>query len=362
MGITLTEAYRSRRILVTGHTGFKGSWLSFWLKALGAEVHGLALQDGTVEDLYAALPDSTFASETIGDIRDSKQVRAAVDAANPDFVFHLAAQPLVRRSYREPRLTIDTNVMGTVNLLETIRIRHAPCRVIVVTSDKCYENLEKPMAYREDDRLGGRDIYSASKAAADILASAWARSFFAGGETGSQIQLAIGRAGNVIGGGDFAEDRIVPDCVRALRTDQMIEIRNPHAIRPWQHVLDCLHGYLRLGIRLGQPDLPAGSSFNFGPNQDDCHTVGSLVKELLKSWPGKATFADRKRELHEANTLLLSAQKSILTLDWRPNWNFEQTVKATIDWYRFFNEGHSAAEVAEFSFGQIAEFQSSLTA
>ena len=285
--MTKLDNFRNRRCLVTGHTGFKGAWLAFWLSELGAEVHGLALEPSTDPALFNELNLGTLlASHRTGDVRNPDAVADVVSRVRPDFVFHLAAQPLVRHSYAQPVETFETNVMGTVHLLEALRRLSKPCSVVVVTTDKCYENLETGQAYREDDALGGHDCYSASKAAAEIVSAAYRRSFFSAPD--SAIRIATARAGNVIGGGDWAADRIVPDCIRYLSRGQSIPVRNKNATRPWQHVLEPLSGYLALAAHLScAPSFPArspavasASAFNFGPPNA---LPTSLVWELAYS-------------------------------------------------------------------------------
>lgn len=339
--MNFNDAYRGKRILLTGHTGFKGSWLCEWLLSLGAEVHGYALAPDTQPSLFEQLGLSArLARHVVSDIRDLDTVRQAVREARPDAIFHLAAQPLVRRSYQEPIETFATNVMGTAHVLEAVRQTGIGCAVVVVTSDKCYENLETGHAYRESDALGGHDCYSASKAAAEIVASAYRRSFFRSGE--GSVRMATARAGNVIGGGDWAEDRIVPDCIRHLQRGAPVPVRNPHATRPWQHVLEPLGGYLLLGERLlaGETFCAPGhahsseAAFNFGPGPGTDRPVKGLVEEILKHWPG--TWEDRSHAgaPHEAQRLDLSIDKSHELLGWKPRWDFSRTVEETIAWYR----------------------------
>ncbi|MFM8471748.1 MAG: CDP-glucose 4,6-dehydratase, partial [Limisphaerales bacterium] len=286
MSAPFLNRYAGRRVFVTGHTGFKGSWLSLWLHHVGAHVTGFSLP-AVSPGLHEVIREKTFTTEFSGDIRDSRALREAVRTAQPDFVFHLAAQALVRCSYAEPVETFEVNALGTVRLLEAVRAAGLACPVIVVTSDKCYENRGWEWGYRENDPLGGHDVYSMSKAATELVVQSWRRCFF-------QIDARLGplatvRAGNVIGGGDYAADRIVPDCVRALRAGQPIAVRNPHATRPWQHVLDCLSGYLWLGAMLAAPEREArlADAFNFGPDARSNQPVAALVTELLRHWPGE---------------------------------------------------------------------------
>jgi CDP-glucose 4,6-dehydratase len=327
-------------VLVTGHTGFKGSWLSEWLLALGAGVGGYSLPPPTDPSLFDALGLAGRMRHASGDVRDLDAIRAVVRDFRPEFVFHLAAQPLVRRSYREPVETYATNVMGTVNILEAIRLEQCPCTILVVTSDKCYENREWMHSYREVDAMGGYDPYSSSKGAAELVVSAYRRSFFSGAD--SRISLASARAGNVIGGGDWAEDRIIPDCIRHLGGGEPILVRNKFATRPWQHVLEPLGGYLLLASRIDEAriagDKPAlerlCSGFNFGPLLTSNRSVGDLVGEVLRHWPGDWIDASLPNQPHEASLLNLSVDKAYHMLGWRPAWDFETCVKETVEWYR----------------------------
>ena len=347
--------YHGKRVLVTGHTGFKGAWLSLWLRQLGAEVCGVALPAETTPNLHGIIQPGTFASESQTDIRHAAKLEQAVQEARPDFVFHLAAQALVRRSYAEPVETMQTNVLGTVHLLEAVRRLNRPVPVLIVTTDKCYENHGWDHGYRETDALGGHDVYSASKAACEIVVAAWRRSFF---QPDAKLgNVATARAGNVIGGGDFAADRIVPDCIRALAGKTPIRVRNPHATRPWQHVFDCLSGYLWLGARLAvaPKNSPLADAFNFGPALQSNRTARALVEELLKHWPGKWVDASDPGALHEAGRLHLAIDKSAAQLGWRPTWDFAAAVKQTALWYRR-HAGRRGPGLRAFSLGQIENF------
>jgi len=326
-------AYQNRRVLVTGHTGFKGAWLSLWLKKLGAHVSGLALPAPTSPNLHSVIQAGTFQQEIMLDIRDARALAAAVAEVQPEFIFHLAAQPLVRQSYAEPLATLETNVNGTAHLLEAVRLAGLPCVTVCVTSDKCYENREWEFAYRENDPMGGHDIYSMSKGATELVVAAWNRSFF---QPDAQLgPIVTVRAGNVIGGGDYATDRIVPDCIRALAENKPILVRNPVAVRPWQHVLECLSGYLWLGARLSKEGKPSrlASPFNFGPEPSARQSVRRLVEEVLRHWPGQWTDGAKPGSLHEATLLSLSIEKAGAWLKWYPTWTFEETVQHTIAWY-----------------------------
>ncbi len=328
-------AYAGKRVLVTGHTGFKGSWLCEWLLELGAEVSGFSLPPATTPALFDQLGIASRMRHVTGDVRDLAAVRRAIEEIQPDFVFHLAAQALVRHGYDEPVETFATNIMGTANVLEALRLTGRPAVVVVVTTDKCYENREWAHAYREADALGGHDPYSASKAGAEIVAAAYRKSFFTkeGG-----IRLATARAGNVIGGGDWAADRIVPDCVRALLQGRPIPVRNRISTRPWQHVLEPLGGYLWLGSRLADRTSAhaeqLASSFNFGPDLASNRTVAALVEEVLKHLPGSWLDRCDSSAPHEAQRLNLAIDKAHHVLGWHPVWSFEQAVSAAMAWYR----------------------------
>lgn len=347
--------YDGKRVLVTGHTGFKGAWLSLWLKELGAQVHGLSLPAPTHPNFHETLPAATFASETEADIRDLAHVAEATALRKPEVLFHLAAQPLVRRSYAEPIETLQTNVIGTANVLEAVRRAGTSCVVVVITSDKCYENREWDYAYRENDPLGGHDIYSMSKGAAELVAQAWNKSFYLPNAALGPVVTA--RAGNVIGGGDYAEDRLVPDCMRALSAGRPIRVRNPEAVRPWQHVLESLSGYLWLGATLGAQGKtsPAATPFNFGPEPAARQPVRRLVEEILKAWPGEWVDASDASSPHEAKLLALSIEKAAAVLGWSPVWGFQEAIAQTVSWYRERHERKNPS-MTDYSRGQIAAY------
>ena len=344
--MSFADTYRGKRVLVTGHTGFKGSWLCEWLLALGADVTGLALPPATTPALFDELWLSGRMKDRRGDIRDLATVRAAVDATRPDFVFHLAAQPLVRLSYAQPVETYATNIMGTVHVLEAVRLAGIRCAVVVVTTDKCYENTERAHAYHEDEPMGGHDPYSSSKGATELVVSAYRRSFFSAVD--SPVKLASARAGNVIGGGDWALDRIVPDCIRALQRGEAIPVRNRHATRPWQHVLEPLSGYLWLGACMANPQLSPfnsqlASGFNFGPVPAATQPVAALVGEVLKHWPGMWEDRTDPKAVHEATLLSLAIEKAARVLGWKPVWDFPTTIAQTVEWYRSVSADASVA-------------------
>jgi CDP-glucose 4,6-dehydratase len=336
----LQQVFRGRRVLVTGHTGFKGSWLSIWLHHLGSSVVGYSLPPHTSPNNFAASGvRDLLASHYEHDIRDADCLRRTLCEEQPEVVFHLAAQPLVRESYRSPRETFDTNVMGTVNLLEAVRAYGKPCVVVIVTSDKCYENREQVWGYRERDAMGGHDPYSASKGAAEIVVSAYRRSFFAVSDLDRHgVRVASARAGNVIGGGDWSNDRIITDIVRSLRQGQPIAVRSPHAVRPWQHVLEPLHGYLTLAARLLGPDASLYChGWNLGPLPGEAIPVCELVEMFIDVW-GSGTWEDASdpNRPHEAQLLRLSIDKAVSELSWLPRWNVREAVLRTATWFRQF--------------------------
>jgi len=351
------DIYRGKRVLITGHTGFKGSWLSEWLFSLGAEVTGFALAPATSPALFEQLGLSARLRHTLGDVRDLAEVRSVVEESKPDFVFHLAAQPLVRLSYDQPVATYATNVMGTVNVLEAVRQAGRPCVVVAITTDKCYENKEWVYSYREEDPMGGYDPYSSSKGAAELVISAYRRSYFSAPD--SLVRVASARAGNVIGGGDWALDRIVPDCVRALQKGELIPVRNKVATRPWQHVLEPLSGYLWLGACLANPQLSSfnsqlASGFNFGPALSSNRTVADLVQEILKHWPGRWDDKSDPKAVHEAKLLNLATDKAYHFLNWSPVWSFSETIAQTANWY--LRADSAATSIRQLTAGQIQAY------
>ena len=335
--------WSGRRVLLTGHTGFKGSWLALWLLELGAKVTGFALAPETNPSLFAQLELERRLQHRLGDIRDAALLNDLVAETRPELVLHLAAQPLVRRSYAEPTATWATNVMGTIHMLEALRRLEQPCTAVLITTDKVYRNNEWLYGYRENDPLGGHDPYSSSKAAAELAIASW-RASFCGSlpHQSPQLRIASARAGNVIGGGDWAEDRILPDAMRALAKGEPIGVRNPAATRPWQHVLEPLGGYLLLAERLSA-DPSLASAFNFGPQLEANRSVQELVEEGLRHWPG--SWQDQSDPLapHEANLLNLVTDKAHHQLGWSPRWDFATTVARTVGWYRQVQEGQESA-------------------
>ncbi len=324
-------------MLVTGHTGFKGAWLSTWLYQLGAEVHGLAIDMPTEPSLYEVLGISDKLYHHQGDVRDFNFVKNTLEAVRPEFIFHLAAQSIVKKSYESPLDTLTTNLLGHAHLLEAIRQLGQPCVMVMVTSDKCYENREQLHGYTEFDPLGGDDPYSASKAAAELAVRAWQRSFFS--KKNGAVHIATARAGNVIGGGDWAEGRIVPDCIRAWSCGQPVHLRKPNATRPWQHVLEPLSGYLCLGQLLAEQADLGGEAFNFGPKANQNRTVLDLLEALTLHWPsGKADkfVVEDSPSFKEANLLRLNCDKAHALLGWKPILSFEEATMLTGEWYHHF--------------------------
>lgn len=335
-------AYRGRKVLITGQTGFKGSWLALWLHSLGADVSGLALSPAAApnhwDQLSLVMPDHRI------DIRDEAAVRSVIAAERPEIVFHLAAQPLVRMSYRDPVSTWSTNVMGTVHLLEAVRHTPDVRAVVVITTDKCYENREWPWAYRERDRLGGHDPYSASKAGVELVAASYRTAFLV---DPSAPLLATARAGNVIGGGDWSEDRLIPDLVRAVAVGERLVIRSPHATRPWQHVLDCLSGYLLLGQRLLDGEKTCADAWNFGPDLESNRTVEQVLRDLSHTWPQLAWELAANPQPHEAHLLQIDSAKARMLLGWRPVWGLDTALERTASWYRRWMDSGDAPSVAQ---------------
>jgi CDP-glucose 4,6-dehydratase len=345
--------WHGRRVLLTGHTGFKGSWLLLWLLSLGAQVWGYALEPETESSLFASLGIDQGQADCLGggfhhrlgDLRELQALQAVVAEAQPEVVLHLAAQPLVRRSYRDPLETWATNVQGSLHVLEALRPLQHPCAVVMVTTDKVYANREWDFGYREDDRLGGHDPYSASKAAAELAIASWRASFCgSASHQNPHLSIATARAGNVIGGGDWAEDRIVPDAMRALAAGELIPVRRPEATRPWQHVLEPLGGYLLLAERLYSDDASYASAFNFGPALEANRPVRELVEAALQHWSGHWQDLSDPHAPHEAGRLHLQIDKAHHQLSWQPRWDFVTTVARTVAWYRAVHEGTNPLE------------------
>ena len=338
------QFYKGKRVLVTGHTGFKGSWLSIWLHEMGAEVVGVGLDPYSEKDNYVLSGIGKIIKADIrADIRDGQKMKDIFSKYQPEIVFHLAAQPLVRLSYEIPVETYETNVMGSINIMEAARVTDSVKVVVMITTDKCYENKEQIWGYRENEPMGGYDPYSSSKGAAEIAISCWRRSFFNPQDYGQKhhVSIASVRAGNVVGGGDWAKDRIVPDCIRALEADKSIEIRSPKAIRPWQHVLEPLSGYLLLATKMWENPTKYCEGWNFGPRIESITTVWDVATKLVGNY-GKGELKDVSdaNALHEANILMLDISKAKFQLGWEPRMNIEQCMRLVVDWYKNYIEGN----------------------
>ncbi|MBU0755376.1 MAG: CDP-glucose 4,6-dehydratase [Planctomycetes bacterium] len=355
-------AYRGTKVLITGHTGFKGAWLAVWLKHLGAEVAGFSLDPPTRPSLFEIIALDRLVDHRVGDIRDFDCIQDALGDFQPCVVFHLAAQAIVRRSYRIPRETMETNVQGTVNLLEAARLGKSVKSLVIVTSDKCYEEAESSPGYVEEDRLGGGNPYSASKGMAELAVAAYQRSFFSFDkgnrrETAS-LGIATARAGNVIGGGDFGEDRLVPDCIRALTAGQPIEVRMPSALRPWLFVLDPLSGYLQLGAGLLADPSGFGGPWNFGPLERDGLNAKALAERVITLWgDGRWEKGKSDQKLAEASILRLNWDKARQVLGWRPVYTLDQAITETVSWYRAFQDRESSQQLQERTIRQIQAYE-----
>ena len=346
------EFWRGKRVFLTGHSGFKGGWLSLWLSEMGAEVYGYSLAPLTHPNLFSVLKlEDRICNSEIGDIRDAHGFSAAMGRAKPDIVLHLAAQPLVRHSYLDPVETYAVNVMGTVNLFEAARRVGTVRAMVNVTTDKCYENREWVWPYRENEAMGGFDPYSSSKACSELVTSAYRQSFFA--QQG--VHVASARAGNVIGGGDWAKDRLVPDFLRSIDSDETLEIRSPSATRPWQHVLEPLAGYLMLAEQLVVQGGEMAGAWNFGPDDSDARSVQWIVERLCNHIDGASWSCDSAPQPHEANHLKLDSSKAKVRLGWLPRWGLELALEKTLAWHRAWKSG---SDMADYSLEQIADYES----
>lgn len=354
----MKKIYKNKNVVVTGHTGFKGSWLVAWLKQMGASVTGIALDPPSIPSHYSASNLAEGIQDHRIDIRNVDAIERVVVEAKPDFLFHLAAQPIVGVSYDDPIETWSTNVMGTINVLEALRKIQNTCSAVIITSDKCYDNVEWEWGYRENDNLGGPDPYSASKGAAEIAIRSYFKSYFSSAD--NKVRVASARAGNVIGGGDWADHRIIPDCVQCWSKNEVVELRNPHSTRPWQHVLEPLGGYLMLGAALSQDKALHGEAFNFGPQAQQNHSVLELVKQMSVRWP-KVRWVEcepQSSQFYESGLLKLNCDKALHFLKWHAILGFEETVGLTSDWYRsFYDDPISIADVTE---KQISEYSKKL--
>ncbi len=352
------EIWKNKKVLVTGHTGFKGSWLSMWLKMLGAKVIGYALEPYTEWDNFVVTGLESKITCVLGDVRDYQNLITIFNEYEPEFVFHLAAQPLVRESYIDPKGTYDVNIGGTVNVLESCRLTESVKVMVNVTSDKCYENREWVWGYRENDRLGGYDPYSSSKAGSEIVTQAYRNSFFDPERNNDRRKsLSSARSGNVIGGGDWRTDRLVPDCIRALEKSEAIIIRNPNALRPWQHVLEPLYGYLLLASKMAEEPRTYCGAWNFGPEEKSLKSVGEIADLVIENW-GKGSWKSHRDDTapYEAQTLRLDSSKARTFLGWKPVWSIEKAIKAAVDWYK----NYKVKDMYEFCEKQIESYMDSI--
>ena len=348
--------WKEKKVFLTGHTGFKGSWLSLWLTSMGAKVTGYSLLPNTVPSLFNILAiDSLIEKTHTGDIRDLVSLQDAMSEAQPDVLIHMAAQPLVRYSYLNPVETYATNVMGTVHVLECARAIESVYSTLIITTDKCYENKEWVWGYRENEAMGGYDPYSNSKGCAELVTSAYRQSYFSGANSNNKVASA--RAGNVIGGGDWSEDRLIPDAIRAFEANKALKIRNPLATRPWQHVLEPLSGYLILSQALYEGKSVLASGWNFGPRDDDNRSVQEVIELLIKGWEGEARWEkEGLQQPHEANLLKLDCSKAREQLGWTPKWNLENAIKKIAQWQKAYQARENMREV---TLAQINQYMSS---
>jgi CDP-glucose 4,6-dehydratase len=351
----LNKTFHDKKVIITGHTGFKGSWLSLWLKQIGAQVSGISLDIPSTPSHFVATSLSDQIDDYRIDVRDGKSIKKIIKQIQPDFVFHLAAQALVRPSYENPVETMMTNAMGSVNILEALRSLDKPVTAIMITSDKAYDNVEWVWGYRETDRLGGKDPYSASKGMAELAIRSFVDSFFSAPD--SNVRVAVTRAGNVIGGGDWAVDRIVPDCMNSWSNGEVVDIRSPDATRPWQHVLEPLSGYLALGGGLSMNRKLHGEAYNFGPPSNQNHSVRELIDEMNNYWDSVRWNDDSnsQQHLHEAGLLKLNCDKALFDLQWQPTLDFRETVRMTVEWYRHYYQ-NSTESIYNYTMSQIEEY------
>jgi CDP-glucose 4,6-dehydratase len=359
LGVVDRAFWNGRRVFITGHTGFKGSWLSLWLQRLSAIVTGYALSPPTEPSLFELAAVANDMTSKLGDVRDLSELTAAMESARPEVVFHLAAQPIVRRSYREPVTTFSTNVLGTVNVLEAIRRVGSICAAVIITSDKCYENDERDWSYREDDRLGGYEPYSSSKACSELVVAAYRNSFF-NPETFARhgTTIASARAGNVIGGGDWAEDRLVPDLMRGFLAGETVLVRSPDAKRPWQHVLVPLSGYLVLAQQLITAGPAFGEAWNFAPPEEDSKPVAWIADRLSAYWGGHADWKrDQGDHPHEAQILKLDWSKAREKLHWRPRWDLDRSLQAIVTWYKGYGERPGPERLRRLALDDIEAYE-----
>lgn len=348
--------YRNKKVFITGHTGFKGSWLSIWLQTLGAKVCGYSLKPNTNPSMYQELDiENKIEKSIIGNILDYKTLEDSINDFQPEIIFHLAAQPIVRLSYKEPKLTYETNVIGTLNVLEVARKCKSVKAFVNVTTDKCYENKEIARGYKEDEPMGGYDMYSSSKGCVEIMSSSYRRSFL---QEEDSMSMATARAGNVIGGGDWAEDRLIPDCIRYINQNKAIEIRNPIAVRPWQHVLEPLSGYLLLGQKLLETGKDYAEGFNFGPNEESVLKVSEVAQKIIDNYNKGEVIVHKKDNLHEANLLMLNIEKAKTVLNWTPTYTANEAIKETVEWYKHFYAKDT--DMYQYTIQQIKNYSSKM--
>jgi len=353
----MENCFKNKKVLITGHTGFKGSWLAKWLTILGSNVAGISLEPNSKPSHYELLDLKSKIESLILDIRDYENLKFKLHQIKPEFIFHLAAQPIVKHSYENPLNTFSTNVIGTINLLEALRTYDNECVVVLITSDKCYENVEWIWGYKETDRLGGSDPYSASKAAAEISIKSYIDSFF---PINGNIKISIGRAGNVIGGGDWSESRIIPDAIISWSKNKTLKIKNPNSTRPWQHVLEPLSGYITLAEKLKKNNSLHGEAFNFGPKSDQNFTVQKVIEEISKYWIGSdwSPVKNNQNKFYESSLLKLNCDKALYMLDWKSSLGFNETIKYTAEWYKAYFEKKVISEITE---RQICDYSKNLS-
>ena len=352
----LKQAYKGKKVLLTGHTGFKGAWMLSLLHQLGANIKGYALAPKSSNDLYNLIDGDHLCNSIIADLRDTQRLENEIEEFQPDFIFHFAAQPLVRESYRNPKDTYEVNVIGTLNILEALKKVNQKCSVVMITTDKVYYNHEWEFAYRENDTLGGKDPYSASKACSELVIQSYQHAFFPKeGFDQHKKAIAVARAGNIIGGGDWSEDRLIPDFIRAVYADKAITIRYPNAVRPWQHVLDPLLGYLQLGQKLDENPLNFSEPFNFGPTINDCVSVEKIITKMIDSWgEGKMEKDKNIQHMKESNFLMLDTTKVSRDLGWNPKLSLEESIQKTVEWYAVLKD--SPSEIKAFTQNQIKTY------
>ncbi len=350
------DFYKGKKVFVTGHTGFKGSWLTLWLKSMGAEVLGYSLEPNTQPSMFEELRIYGQCRNEFGNILDFKKLLSAMKQFKPEIVFHLAAQPIVRLSYSEPIMTYETNVIGSLNVLEAAKQCGSVVSFVNVTTDKCYENKEVARGYKEDEPMGGYDMYSSSKGCVEIMSSSFRRSFLQGDDG---YAMATARAGNVIGGGDWAADRLIPDCVRYINEGKQIEIRNPIAVRPWQHVLEPLSGYLLLGQKLFEDGKKYAEGFNFGPNEDSVLKVADVAQKVVEYYGKGEVVVHKRDDLHEANLLMLNIEKAEKVLGWKPTYSADKAIEKSVEWYKNFYE-NKEQDMFELTMNQISEYEENI--